>query len=146
MKIINALVALLLLFTLGCSRVRLSARDGLKIIPVFDAGQDGYHTYRIPAIIVAPERHGAGVCEGRKKSRSDTGDIDLLLKRSTDGGKTWSAQQVLWSDGENTCGNPAPVVDQTTGIIWLLLTWNHGADKEKRDQRSKRPATPAAFL
>jgi sialidase-1 len=34
-------------------------------------------------------------CEGRKNSRSDTGDIDLLSKRSTDGGKTWSETQLV---------------------------------------------------
>jgi sialidase-1 len=110
--------------------VRSGAATGLEFSPVFISGQDGYHTYRIPAIVVTTNGTLLAFCEGRKKSRSDTGDIDLLLKRSPDGGKTWGAQEVLWSDGENTCGNPAPVVDQTTGKIWLLLTWNHGADKE----------------
>ena len=62
----------------------------------------------------------------------DTGRIDLVLKRSTDGGRTWSKQQVVWSDGANTCGNPCPVVDQSTGVIWLLLTWNRGDDEEGR--------------
>jgi sialidase-1 len=69
-------------------------------------------------------------CEGRKKSSSDTGDIDLLVKRSTDHGKTWSRQEIVWDDGANTVGNPCPVVDRTTGTIWLLLTHNQGADTE----------------
>jgi sialidase-1 len=107
-----------------------TAAAELKLAPVFTSRRDGYHTYRIPAIVATTNGTLLAFCEGRKNSGSDTGDIDLLLKRSADGGKTWSAQEVLWSDGENTCGNPAPVVDQTTGKIWLLLTWNHGADKE----------------
>lgn len=100
------------------------------ITDVFIAGQDGYHTYRIPAIIETTNGTVLAFCEGRKNSRSDSGDIDLLLKRSTDGGKSWSAQQVIWSDTTNTCGNPAPVVDRVTGIVWLLMTWNLGVDKE----------------
>ena len=55
---------------------------------VFVAGQGGYHTYRIPALVVTRTQTLLAFCEGRKNSRSDTGDIDLLLKRSTDGGKT----------------------------------------------------------
>ena len=46
-------------------------------------------------------------------------------------GKTWSKPLVIWDDGENTCGNPCPVVDQQTGVIWLLMTWNLGSDHER---------------
>jgi len=99
---------------------------------VFVAGRDGYHTYRIPSLILTTNGTLLAFCEGRKNSRSDTGNIDLLLKRSTDGGKTWSAQQVVWDDGPNTCGNPCPVVDQQTGAIWLLLTHNPGNMNEAR--------------
>lgn len=93
---------------------------------VFVSGEGGYHTYRISALIVTSNQTLLAFCEGRKNSRSDTGDIDLLLKRSVDGGKTWSETQVVWDDGPNTCGNPCPVVDETTGTIWLLLTHNPG--------------------
>jgi sialidase-1 len=68
--------------------------------------------------------------EARRKGCGDTGDIDLVCKRSEDGGKSWSAMSVIWNDGENTCGNPAPVVEQSTGSIILLSTWNLGSDKE----------------
>ena len=115
------------------------AQTNLESSVVFNERVDGYHTYRIPAIIVTTNGTVLAFCEGRKKSRSDTGDIDLLVKRSTDNGRTWSAQQLIWSDEENTCGNPTPVVDQATGIIWLLTTWNSGVDKEKEiDQRASR--------
>src|SRR5437870_8057257 len=100
--------------------------------PVFTAGEGGYHTYRIPSVIVTPKGTLLAFCEGRKKGTSDTGDIDLVLKRSADGGATWGPMQVVWDDGENTCGNPCPVVDRLTGTIWLLLTHNLGKDSEKR--------------
>jgi sialidase-1 len=100
--------------------------------PVFVAGQGGYHTYRIPAVIVTPKGTVLAFCEGRTAGRGDAGDIDLLLKRSRDGGKTWGKAQVVWDDAANTCGNPCPVVDARTGTIWLLMTHNLGKDTEAK--------------
>jgi len=97
---------------------------------LFVSGKDGYHTYRIPGIAVTTEGTILAVCEGRKNSSVDSGDIDLLIKRSEDNGKTWSKQQVIWDDGDNTCGNPCMVIDYKTGTIWLLSTWNNGKDHE----------------
>ena len=101
-------------------------------IEVFKSGEDGYHTFRIPSAIVTPKGALLAFCEGRKRGSGDAGDIDLVLKRSGDGGRTWSAMQVVWDDGANTCGNPCPIVDRDTGTIWLLLTWNRGDDPEPR--------------
>jgi sialidase-1 len=92
----------------------------LEQTDVFVAGEGGYHTYRIPALIVASNRTVLAFCEGRKHSASDTGDVDLLLKRSEDGGRTWSEAQVLWDDGPNTCGNPCPVLTRKRNHLLLL--------------------------
>ncbi|MCX6361980.1 MAG: sialidase family protein [Armatimonadetes bacterium] len=97
---------------------------------LFAAGDAGRHTYRIPALAVTTRGTLLAFCEGRRGSSSDAGDIDLVMRRSTDGGRTWSEMQVVWSDGGNTCGNPCPVVDRGTGDIWLLTTWNLGDDHE----------------
>lgn len=99
---------------------------------VFTAGEGGYHTYRIPSLIVTKKGTLLAFCEGRKTGRGDAGDIDLVLRRSRDGGKTWDGPQVVWDDGANTCGNPCPVVDQETGTICLLLTHNLGKDTEAK--------------
>ena len=99
-------------------------RQEAVLVDVFVSGQDGYHTYRIPSILVTAQGSVLAFCEGRKSQGGDSGDIDLLVKRSTDGGKTFSAQQIVWDDGPNTCGNPCPVIDRHTGTIWLLLTHN----------------------
>jgi sialidase-1 len=120
--------------------------DALEQTAVFVAGTDGYHTYRIPAMVTSTKGTVVAFCEGRKNSRSDTGDIDLLLKRSTDAGRSWSGLQVIWSDGTNTCGNPAPVVDIASGVIWLLMTWNHGADKEDQIHYRKSRDTRRVFV
>src|SRR5262249_10508523 len=52
--------------------------------------------------------------------------------RSGNAGKTWSRQQVLWDDGDNTCGNPCVVADETAGTILLLATHNPGGATEKQ--------------
>lgn len=99
--------------------------------PVFVSGEGGYHAYRIPAIAVTNAGTVLAFCEGRKAGRGDAGDIDLLVKRSEDNGATWSESAVIWDDAGNTCGNPAPVVDRTTGTVFLLMTWNRGGDTER---------------
>ena len=95
---------------------------------VFQKGENGFDTYRIPAMVHAQDGSILAFAEARKFSRSDTGDIDLVLKRSTDGGKTWGEIITVWDDGGNVCGNPSPVVVSRTGRIVLLSTWNHGED------------------
>ncbi|MGV3723296.1 MAG: sialidase family protein [Actinomycetota bacterium] len=105
-------------------------RSGIDQRDVFVAGTEGYHTFRIPAVIRTKRDTLLAFCEGRKGGRGDSGDIDTVLKRSTDGGKSWSPLQVVWDEGANTVGNACPVVDRTTGVIWLLLTRNLGHDTE----------------
>ena len=110
-------------------------------VDVFVAGTEGYHTFRIPSIIRTPKGALIAFAEGRKSGRGDAGNIDLVYKRSTDGGKSWSKLTVLWDHEDNTCGNPAPVVDHDTGRIWLPLTWNLGSDHESaiKAGKSKHP-------
>ncbi len=101
-------------------------------VAVFRGGDDGYHTYRIPAIVATKKGTLLAFGEARKSGGGDSGNIDVVLKRSTDGGKTWGPMQVVWDHEGNTCGNACPVVDQNTGIIWLPLTWNRGDDHESK--------------
>jgi hypothetical protein len=68
--------------------------------PIFISGTNGYHTYRIPSIAVTNKGTILAFCEGRMYSRRDHGNIDLLLKRSLDGGKTWSKQKIVYEEGE----------------------------------------------
>ena len=95
---------------------------------VFVSGTDGYHTYRIPAVIVTPKGTVLAFCEGRKTSRSDHGDLDLVLRRSSDRGKTWAPMQIVYEEGGDakiTIGNPCPVVDRDTGRVWLPFCRNN---------------------
>ena len=104
--------------------------EGPARVSVFEAGKEGYHTFRIPSLIVTPKGTVIAVCEGRKNGRGDSGDIDLVMKRSFDNGTTWTPLQVIDDDGGNTTGNPAMVVERKSGAIFLLLTRNPGGSKE----------------
>ena len=95
-------------------------------IEIFEAGKGGYHTYRIPALAVSCEGTLLAFCEGRKYGRGDAGKINLLLRRSFDGGLTWAPTQLIVAEGDKTCGNPCPVVDQRDGTIWLPFCKNPG--------------------
>jgi sialidase-1 len=108
-----------------------SAAPEPRYTEVYVAGEKDYNTFRIPSIIATPRGTLLAFAEARRDGGGDAGDIDLVMKRSADGGQTWSPLQVIGDNGPNTFGNPCPVVDRTTGTIWLLTTQNRGTDREK---------------
>ena len=116
-------------------------KTAVKAPHIFTARTDGYHTFRIPALAKSQKGTLLAFCEGRKLSGSDTGDINLILRRSTDGGTSWGNIITVWDDGVNTCGNPSPVVDPVTGRIHLLMTWNLGSDGKAAGDFNKDGAT-----
>jgi sialidase-1 len=122
MKFHNAIVAALFVSALSASSPTQSE--------VFRSGEGGYHTYRIPALITTAKGTLLAFCEGRRNSGSDSGDIDVLLRRSFDNGKTWSAVQTVVDMGGDTIGNPTPVFERKTKTIFLLLTRNPGRSTE----------------
>ena len=103
----------------------MSSRVGDPEI-VFDPVGSRYHTFRIPAVIAAGEALLA-FCEGRLQSSADAGEIEVVLRRSVDRGRTWSPVQVVSAAAGKTCGNPVPVVDPASGDV-VLVTCQNGAD------------------
>ena len=91
---------------------------------LFISGEGGYFRYRIPALEVTTKGTILAFCEGRRYDGSDHDEIDLVLRRSFDGGHTFGGVQLLVSQKGWTVGNPAPVVDHETGTIWLLFNKN----------------------
>ncbi|MFJ2924627.1 exo-alpha-sialidase [Streptomyces massasporeus] len=94
---------------------------------LFKASQDpGYACFRIPAIVRTTSGTLLAFAEGRVLNCGDAADIDIVVKRSTDGGRTWGPLQVVTEGAGDTHGNPAPVVDRGTGRILLAETYNTG--------------------
>ncbi|WP_230679910.1 sialidase family protein [Pontibacter rufus] len=106
-------------------------------VPVFISGQDGYQSYRIPAIVGLANGDLLAFAEGRVHGSGDFGDIDMVMRRSTDKGKTWSALQVVVDYDKLQAGNAAPVVDLTDpaypkGRIFLFYNTGNNHEGEVR--------------
>ena len=99
-------------------------------VTVFESGADGYDTFRIPAIVRAANGDLLAFCEGRVKNAADGGDIDLVMRRSSDGGDTWGEIQLVADNGNGVFGNPAPVVERTSGDVVLLLVQQDASSHE----------------
>src|SRR5688572_16248466 len=92
---------------------------------VFKGGQDGHAIYLIPAIIDLPNGELLAFAEGRVNGSDDFGDVNLVMKRSSDQGLSWSGIQTLLDFDSLQAGNPAPVVDlfdpaHPQGVIYLF--------------------------
>ncbi|MCF8342930.1 MAG: glycoside hydrolase [Chitinophagaceae bacterium] len=100
---------------------------------VFTSGTEGYTTFRIPAIVILPNGDLLAFAEGRVNGSGDFGDIDLVMKRSSNQGKSWSSLQVVATNEHLQAGNPAPVVD-VLDPIWpkgrIFLFYNTGNNHE----------------
>ncbi|MGW7254442.1 exo-alpha-sialidase [Streptomyces sp. NPDC054834] len=94
---------------------------------LFKASQDpGYACFRIPAIVRTAKGTLLAFAEGRVLNCGDAADIDIVVKRSADGGRTWSPLRVVTEGAGDTHGNPAPIVDRATGRVLLAETYNTG--------------------
>ena len=98
----------------------------LRETELFTSGHGGYHTYRIPSLVVAVDGTILAFCEARKNMSSDWGEIHLALRRSTDNGASWTPMQIVASHGkDDTTGNPCVVVDRHTGVVSMVYCKNN---------------------
>ena len=116
-----------------------AAEPFLEKVDLFEAGKDGYALYRIPGIVVTPKGTLLAYCEAREHSGNDWDAIDILLRRSTDGGKTWlERQNIAAVEGkveknpaalkqkvgraeDVTLNNPVAIVEQKSGVVHFLF-------------------------
>lgn len=87
---------------------------------LWNARDGGYETYRIPGLVVTPRGSVLAYASARV-SPGDWSDIDVVMRRSTDGGQTWSASRVLVGDTKGVTDNPVAIADAQTGAVHFLF-------------------------
>ena len=93
-------------------------------LELYKSGDHGYHECRIPALITTRKGTILAFNEARKNTGRDSDQIDLFLRRSFDGGKSFGEVQIITTKEKWVSGNPAPVQDRDTGTIWLPFCRN----------------------
>lgn len=131
-----------LVITLLCfaNQLLCAADPMLDKVDVFPAGLNGITLYRIPGMVVSNRGTVLAYCEARRNSSSDWGEIEIHLRRSVDGGKTWEPAKQIAHVGsriegnphkkdegahEQTVNNPVAIVDRSTGAIEFLYCINY---------------------
>ncbi len=116
-----------MLFPLVCIPVMLpGAEPFFSRQTVLTRQTEGYHTFRVPGLAATPSGALLIFCDGRVDGRGDIGKMDLVVKRSPDGGKTWEPVRTLFSDkgGKAKIGNVSVVVDEKTGDVHAIFCKN----------------------
>lgn len=108
----------------GASAAELKLRG---VAGVFINGFGGYQRYFPPAIVKQGEYLLAFV-EARRNG-PDQDHIDLLMKRSADGGRSWMLPQLVAGDPESATqtvyGNPTPIANAATNTTILIYCVNN---------------------
>lgn len=104
---------------------------------LFVSGNDETHTYRIPAIATTTNGDLIAACDARRKSAADLihhRTIDIVFRRSTDNGQTWSPIELLEQRDDGGCSDPSLLVDRTTGDVFCFYNFM-SADKSDKEFR-----------
>ncbi|MFE1334318.1 exo-alpha-sialidase [Streptomyces microflavus] len=136
-----------LAMTLAATALTTPASPAAAAVPAavttpFKAGTEGYRCFRIPALVTTPSGALLAFAEGRVATCSDIGHNDIVMRKSTDGGRSWGPLKVVaGAADEDAHGNPAPVVDTATGRVSLLYAtggWSGTPSAPVRGPRSLR--------
>ena len=141
----RTIVSILLVFvtTAASAQQPPATASGTVPQPIFTSGSDGYRSFRIPAIIKSGNGDLLAFCEGRVDGINDFGNIQIVMKRSTDQGKTWGNLQVVASNDSLQAGNSAPVLDATDpqypkGRVFLFYCTGNKSEGDVRKGLGER--------
>jgi sialidase-1 len=109
-----------LLLCLGAGSI-LAGAPVFETTLVFPVAPGNKPNYRIPAIIQAPNGDILIIAEKRNDGIGDVGNHDIVMKRSRDQGKTWSAEQIIFDDETRTSTDITIGMDRTNHRLWLFF-------------------------
>ena len=95
-------------------------------MPLFVSGTNDTHTFRIPAIITAKNGDLIAACDARRKSGADLKpqrSIDIVFRRSSDNGKTWTPIELLEQIDDGGCSDPSLLLDRITGELFCFYNY-----------------------
>lgn len=91
---------------------------------VFVAGRDGVFEYRIPGLVTSNKGTLLAFCDARVNKAGDPPNkINLVLKRSVDGGKSWGPLQTIAQNGAGAVADSCGLVDRQSGTIWIFSVY-----------------------
>lgn len=102
--------------------------DSAQSLP-YKTGENNYAIYRIPSMIITKHDNVLAFAEGRVDGREDTGNIDIVLRRSGDRGGTWQDPIVVFDEGKSTCHNPCPIYLPEQNRVVLVMNLGYGDSK-----------------
>lgn len=108
----------------GADRLEKMFYSGMRprYSTLFEGGKGGYVEYRIPSVIALPQGRIVAFIEGRSVHR-DQAENDIIAKYSDDGGKSWSEQIVVATEGEASLNNPCVVYVEELNRILLMYQY-----------------------
>lgn len=107
---------------------------------IYTSGHEGYDNFRIPTMITLPSGRVLAFAEGRS-AMSDAGEINIVLRISDDGGRTFGPIKIVVPGCGNTAGNPCPVYDRHTGKVLLTFNRNNAEGHEGLILQGRAPRT-----
>lgn len=106
---------------LTVSTLSLTAAEPLfETVCLFPITPDNKPNYRIPGILLAPNGDLLVIAERRNDGPGDIGNHDIVMKRSSDKGKTWSEEQMILDDEKRVCTDLTLGRDQS-GKLWIFF-------------------------
>lgn len=117
--------AVVAVFTLSCQTKQNQdvplAKVASKVL--FKSGEASYYSFRSP-VLVASDNFLMCLCEGRKNGLADNGEIDIVAKFSTNGGKSWSKLSRLFSAEESYTNPTGVIIPQGENGVRILVLFS----------------------